>query len=136
MIDLIIMVFLFLLTLTFFTLYIIQKKTNETLISKTLETLLIQQMTNAANKTDKEQANEDFLKFVSDSRDWAYQYIEDVQAGIKSFVDQVGPQIDHYDKYGIAVEGMISPHDFALKKISVAFKELKKFLPEEKGGTK
>ena len=131
MIDLAITVFLFSLTLAFFVLYIIQKKANKTLIAKTLETLLIQQISNAANKTDKDQANEDFLKFISDSRDWAYQYIEEVQAGLKTFIDEVGPQIDYYDHYGAAVDGMVAPHDFALKKISSEFKELKKLLPED-----
>jgi hypothetical protein len=129
-------VFLFSLTLAFFVLYIIQKKDNKTLIAKTLETLLIQQISNAANKTDKDQANEDFLKFVSDSRDLAYEYIESVQAGLKKFIDEVEPQIEYYNKYGAAVDGMVSPHDFALKKISSEFKELKKLLPNEQDGIK
>jgi hypothetical protein len=129
-------VFLFSLTLAFFVLYIIQKKANKTLIAKTLETLLIQQISNAANKTDKDQANEDFLKFVSDSRDLAYEYIESVQAGLKKFIDEVEPQIEYYNKYGAAVDGMVSPHDFALKKISSEFKELKKLLPNEQDGIK
>lgn len=136
MIDLAITVFLFSLTLAFFVLYIIQKKANKTLIAKTLETLLIQQISNAANKTDKDQANEDFLKFVSDSRDLAYEYIESVQAGLKKFIDEVEPQIEYYNKYGAAVDGMVSPHDFALKKISSEFKELKKLLPNEQDGIK
>lgn len=136
MIDLAIIVFLFSLTLAFFVLYIIQKKANKTLIAKTLETLLIQQISNAANKTDKDQANEDFLKFVSDSRDLAYEYIESVQAGLKKFIDEVEPQIEYYNKYGAAVDGMVSPHDFALKKISSEFKELKKLLPNEQDGIK
>ena len=74
---------------------------------------------------------ENFIKFLSDSRDWAYQYIEDVQGGIKKFMNEVEPQLDYYNKYGIVVDGMIPPHDFALKKISKEVEELKKFLPEE-----
>ena len=74
---------------------------------------------------------QNFIKFLSDSRDWAYQYIEDVQGGIKKFMDEVGPQIDYYNNYGVVVEGMIPSHDFALKKISKEIEELKKFLPEE-----
>lgn len=79
----------------------------------------------------KETDSDAFLKFISDSRDWAYEYIENVQSGIKSFVDEVGPQIDYYDEYGASVDGMIAPHDFALKKISSEFKKLKKLLPED-----
>jgi len=81
----------------------------------------------------KLQETDGFLKFVSDSRDWAYQYIEEVQSGLKLFIDEAGPQIEYYDKYGSAVDGMISPHDFALKKISGAYKELKKLLPDDYG---
>jgi len=80
---------------------------------------------------DSDIHTQNFIKFLSDSRDWAYQYIEDVQNGIKKFMDEVGPQIDYYNKYGLAVEGMMPSHDFALKKISKEVEELKKFLPEE-----
>ena len=93
--------------------------------------MLMHQLIAGSNKTDKDQANEDFLKFISDSRDWAYQYIEDVQAGLKLFIDEVGPQIEYYDKYGAAVDGMMPPHDFAMKKISSEFKKLKSLLPED-----
>lgn len=131
MIDLILITVLSLSTLIFLFLYAIQKKANKTIIAKTLEAMLMQQLIKGPNKTEKDQANEDFLKFISDSRDWAYQYIEEVQSGIKSFIDEVGPQIEYYDKYGAAVDGMISPHDFALKKISSEFKKLKSLLPED-----
>lgn len=136
MLDLILITLFSFSTLIFLFLYIVQKRANKVIIAKTLETLLMQQLTIGTNKTDKDQANEDFLKFISDSRDWAYQYIEEVQAGIKTFIDEVGPQIEHYNKYGAAVDGMVAPHDFALKKISIAYKELKKLLPEEYDGIK
>jgi hypothetical protein len=131
MIELIFICILSSLTLLFLSLYAIQKRANKVLISKTLEALLLQQLTREAGKTDKDQSNEDFLKFVSDSRDWAYQYIEEVQAGLSSFINEVGPQIDYYNEYGSSVEGMIAPHDFALKKISSEFEKLKKLLPED-----
>lgn len=131
MIDLILITVLSLSTLILLFLYVVQKRANKVIIAKTLETMLMQQLIKGTNKTDKDQANEDFLKFISDSRDWAYQYIEEVQAGLKTFIDEVGPQIDYYDHYGAAVDGMVAPHDFALKKISSEFKELKKLLPED-----
>jgi uncharacterized protein YdcH (DUF465 family) len=84
-----------------------------------------------SSTSDQDIHKENFIKFLSDSRDWAYQYIEDVQGGIKKFMDEVQPQLDHYNKYGIVLEGMIEPHDFALKKISKEVEELKKFLPQE-----
>jgi hypothetical protein len=120
-------------SLLFIYLYIVQKRINISILANTLKTLLEQEIQHKENKTDKEKANEDFLKFVSDSRDLAYEYIESVQAGLQKFIDEIEPQIDYYDKYGAAIEGMVSPHDFALKKISSEFKQLKKLLPEDYG---
>lgn len=131
MIELIFICLLSSLTLLFLSLYVIQKKANKVIIAKTLEALLLQQLTRAPSKTDQDQSDEAFLKFVSDSRDWAYQYIEEVQAGLSSFINEVAPQIDYYNEYGSSVEGMIAPHDFALKKISSEFEKLKTLLPED-----
>ena len=131
MIELIFICLLSSLTLLFLSLYVIQKKANKVIIAKTLEALLLQQLTRAPSKTEQDQSDEAFLKFVSDSRDWAYQYIEEVQAGLKLFINEVAPQIDYYNKYGSAVDGMIAPHDFALKKISSEFEKLKALLPED-----
>jgi hypothetical protein len=88
----------------------------------------------AEEKPTKEEEDihkENFIKFLSDSREWAYEYIENVQGGIKKFIKEVGPEIDYYNNYGSVVEGMISPHDKALKTISKEFEDLKKLLPEE-----
>lgn len=75
---------------------------------------------------------ENFIKFLSDSREWAFEYIEEVQEGLKKFIDEVEPQIEYYNQYGTVVEGMIPPHDFALKKISKELESLKKLIPENK----
>lgn len=131
--QLIPVVILSIFNILFLYLYFKQKRINTAILANTLKTLLLQQMEHNENKTDKEKANEDFLKFVSDSRDLAYEYIESVQAGLQKFIQEVEPQLDYYDKYGVAIEGMVSPHDFALKKISSEFKELKKLLPEDYG---
>ena len=32
---------------------------------------------------------ENFIKFLSDSRDWAFNYIEEVQGGLKEFIDTI-----------------------------------------------
>ena len=68
------------LTLLFFSLYIVQIKKNRTILANTIQLLIMQQSMNDENKTDEEKSNEAFLKFVSDSRDWAYEYIDNVQA--------------------------------------------------------
>jgi biopolymer transport protein ExbB/TolQ len=104
----------------------------EVLISQTqLEAAYDNYIETKSIVNDSDIHTQNFIKFLSDSRDWAFEYIEDVQKGIKKFMSEVEPQLNHYNKYGAAVEGMILPHDFALKKISKEVEELKKFLPEE-----
>lgn len=82
-------------------------------------------------KTEEDIHKENFIKFLSDSRDWAFDYIEDVQKGLSKFINEVEPQLEYYNQFGVVIEGMVPPHDFALKKISKEFEELKKLLPEE-----
>jgi hypothetical protein len=131
MIELILICALLSTTLFFLSLYVLQKKANKTLIAKTLETLLLQQLSRNTNKTEKDQSNEDFLKFVSDSRDLAYQYIEEVQGSLNKFITDIEPEIAYFDEYGVA--GSAYPHYHSMKKISESYRELKKLLPEEYG---
>lgn len=77
----------------------------------------------------KETDSDAFLKFISDSRDWAYQYIDEVQEGINKFVSEIEPEIAYFDEYGVV--GSAFPHYHSMKKISEAYKELKKLLPED-----
>lgn len=72
---------------------------------------------------------ENFIKFLSDSRDWAYKYIEDVQEGLLKFVNGIEPEIAYFDEYGVVGEAY--PHYHSMKKISQEYKELKKLLPVE-----
>lgn len=74
---------------------------------------------------------ESFIKFLSDSRDWAYDYIETTQKTISRFIQEVEPELEYYKRFGIVVEGMVSPHDKALKKVLSEISELRKLLPEE-----
>jgi hypothetical protein len=117
------------LTLLFLFLYLVQIKKNRVILANTLNLLLMQQSMNDENKTDQEQSNEAFLKFVSDSRDWAYQYIDDVQASLNKFISDIEPEIAYFDEYGVASSAY--PHYHSMKKISGAYKELKKILPED-----
>lgn len=82
-------------------------------------------------KTEDDIHKENFIKFLSDSREWAFGYIEEVQNGLKKFISEVEPQLEYYNQYGIVIDGMVPPHDFALKKISKEFEDLKKLLPED-----
>lgn len=78
---------------------------------------------------DSEVHKENFIKFLSDSRDWAYEYIEHVQSGITQFVNEIEPEIAYFDEYGLV--GDAYPHYHSMKKISQEYKELKKLLPSK-----
>jgi hypothetical protein len=121
-------VFVF-LTLLFCSLYFFQVKKNRVILANTLNLLLMQQSMSEETKTDQEQSNEAFLKFVSDSRDWAYQYIDNVQESLNRFITDIEPEIAYFDEYGVASSAY--PHYHSMKKISGAYKELKKLLPED-----
>jgi len=82
------------------------------------------------NDLDNDVHKESFIKFLSDSRDWAYTYIEDIQEGLTNFVNDVEPEISHFDEYGEALS-MSRPDYDSMKNISRAYKELKKLLPIE-----
>jgi hypothetical protein len=71
---------------------------------------------------------EGFVKFLSESRDWAFEYIETVQGGLKEFVRVAGPRLEYFDKYGRVID---SPHSEGLEDILVAYRELQKLLPEQ-----
>ena len=81
------------------------------------------------NDMNNDVHKENFIKFLSDSRDWAYQYIKDVQDGLEKFVNEVEPEIAYFDEYGLV--GDAYPHYHSMKKISLEYKELKKLLPSE-----
>ena len=71
MIEMFAIIGLSITSLLFVYLYVVQKRINISILANTLKTLLEQEIQHKENKTDKEKANEDFLKFVSDSRDLA-----------------------------------------------------------------
>lgn len=90
----------------------------------------IKDMADLTKKDDDSDVHkENFIKFLSDSRDVAYEYIEDVQNRLSQFVDAVEPEISYFDEYGLVGEAY--PHYHSMKKISQAYKELKTLLPIE-----
>ena len=91
----------------------------------------VQDIFNDAKQDDKDSDvhKENFIKFLSDSRDWAYEYIENVQTGLNKFVNEIEPEIAYFDEYGLV--GDAYPHYHSMKKISQEYKELKKLLPED-----
>ena len=69
---------------------------------------------------------EGFIKFISQSRDWAFQYIEKVQIAIKNFQDVFHPfAVSYYERK----KTRITKEEF--QTIVDAYKELVYRLPEE-----
>jgi len=79
---------------------------------------------------DQEVHKENFVKFLSDSRDWAFAYIEEVQAGLQKFVEDIEPEINYFKEYGDIVS--MHPNYYSMKKIAEYYDELLKLLPEIK----
>jgi hypothetical protein len=79
--------------------------------------------------TNQDIHNENFVKFLSDSRESAYAYIEDVQNGLNDFVSSVEPEINYFKEHGDLIS--MSPNYYSLKKIVEEYDKLKKLLPEE-----
>lgn len=94
------------------------------IVAEKLIELSIQSSDTGIEKTDG------FLKFVSDSRDWAFEYIERVQEGLQSFISDVDPYIEYWDTYHSVMD---SPLDLGMSKISKSYKELKELLPSDYG---
>ncbi len=82
------------------------------------------------HKIDNNVHKESFIKFLSDSRDWAYEYIETVQSGLIKFISDVDADISYFDEYGETLS-MGRPDFAAMKNISTSYKELKNLLRKE-----
>ena len=121
---------------SYFFVLIKSRKLKKDLAKLFIEKALLQEYVNAikddSSKFSSEESihKENFIKFLSDSRDWAYKYIEDVQKGLNSFVSDIDPVISHFDEYGDTIS-MSRPEYSSMKNISKAYKELKKLLPQD-----
>jgi hypothetical protein len=80
-------------------------------------------------KPDDVEKTDGFLKFISESRDWAFKYIEDVQAALATFKNKVEPKFEYSNTYG-SVGGKTAHLDI-IQEIEAAYLELKKVLPED-----
>jgi hypothetical protein len=115
--------------------FLISKKL--TLMAQEYATLYIDQIAlekfvesmNLDSVSDQEVHKENFIKFLSDSRDWAFTYIEDVQTELKKFIEEIEPEIDYFKEYGDLAS--MQPNYYSMKKITEAYDKLVKLLPEE-----
>jgi hypothetical protein len=89
--------------------------------------LLLQKIESKQDEVDIEKTD-GFLKFVTQSREWAFDYINTVQSGIHKFKTEAGPAIQYFDTYG---DAMWTPLSDGMVKISAAYKELSTLIPDD-----
>jgi hypothetical protein len=76
--------------------------------------------------------NDGFLKFVSDSREAAFKYIEEVQAAINEFDSKVGPAVKYYKETGKMLDRRPSE---LVRELSEAYDKLMASMPKEETGS-
>ena len=123
--------------LSFFIAYLHTSKQLKIATQYLAETMLLYLAAEENNKeeTKDEQSpdsghKESFIKFLSESRDWAFGYIEEVQTGLEKFIGDVDSHIKYFDEYS-SVLSESRPDFLAMKQISKSYKELKMLLPED-----
>ena len=78
--------------------------------------------------TKNSSQNDGFLKFVSESREAAFKYIEEVQAAIGEFDNRVGPVVKHYKETGKVLERRPSE---LVRELTQAYDKLMTSMPKE-----
>jgi hypothetical protein len=90
---------------------------------------LVNEIEESKLKSDESVHKENFIKFLSDSRDWAYEYIENVQTALTNFINETAPEINYFKEYGDTMA--MAPNYYSMKKIAEEYEKLKTLLPEE-----
>jgi hypothetical protein len=123
-------------TLLFIKVIKLKKSLSKLFIEKTLLQEYVDSTKSIIDQKNFEDSvhKENFIKFLSDSRDWAYKYIEDVQSGIKEFIDAAEPDLSYFDEYGEV--GSAYPHYEAMVRINNSYKQLKKLMPKDENEKK
>lgn len=74
------------------------------------------------------EGDENFIKFLSQTRDTAFAYIENVQLALSEFDKVISKNIKYNETYGAAVGNSVASD--IIKEISEAYAKLKKVMPE------
>lgn len=111
------------------------KKSNLALVETFIAKEAIQDMLVETKKSENNSEDiihkENFIKFLSDSRDWAFEYIEEVQVGLSTFINELEPEINYFKEYGDI--GAMAPNYYSMKKFVEEYEKLKFLLPQEQG---
>lgn len=112
--------------------YVQRKKIFALYIQSELDKHLIYQKLEEVSRelSAKDLAETDgFVKFISQSRDWAFEYIEEVQKALAEFDEQVSPQLEWATTYGTLAGETV--HTNTINTISEAYEKLKTVLPKD-----
>ena len=82
---------------------------------------------NSKDNNDIEKT-EGFLNFVTQSRDWAFEYIEDVQRVVNKVLSDTESTVEYHNKFS-SME--IEPYGQQISTLVTAIEELKILLPNE-----
>ncbi len=95
--------------------------------------LLSQELSKAVMEIEqREIENTDgFVKFLSESREYAFKYIEDTQAKIVEFQKAVEPRFEYFHSYGQVLGE--NPHTQIVEDIYQEYLKLKTIIPDEQG---
>jgi hypothetical protein len=80
-------------------------------------------------KNEDDIHKENFIKFLSDSRDWSFSYIEDVQTRINKMIIDLKPDVEYFEKFGLLYDE--HPSHQMLTNFVKSYKELQDLLPKE-----
>lgn len=109
------------------------RKLKENLLQQNLDNkLLVKKINDLLQQEEnrKLESSDGFVRFLSESRDWAFNYIEDTQDAIEEFSTKMDTILNYFDKYGQVLGE--NPHTKQIDEISQAYLELKgKVMPEE-----
>lgn len=127
--------FIFVITLLGFFMYqtfrltILSKQLKDELLQSYLDKdLVLKKLDQEINKVSPVEQTEGFVRFLSQSREAAFGYIEDVQKALLEFTSKVSPDIEYYQTYGTVID---SPHKAIMDRFIKAYDELLTVLPEE-----
>jgi hypothetical protein len=84
---------------------------------------------NVQFKNENDIHKENFIKFLSDSRDWSFSYIEDVQNKINKMIADLRDDVEYFEKFESLYDG--HPSYDILKNFVKSYKELEDLLPKE-----
>lgn len=134
--DLIAFIALSVLCLVFAASALSQRKARRAMLEKLLvaeieKSIFAIKLSEAAlqSETKKIEESEGFLKFISESRDWAFRYIEDTQSAIKSFDESISEGLEYLYKQRNTSSGALSAA--FISTLYEEYQKLKEILPKD-----